>query len=91
MGSREIPKRYSDPSYQSAHDDTYAHPLDSDIPEVLPPGVSREEFENVLHRCAEALGENSTIFSGIGLKEFVDPYELPEEGFEKRVPSAAIW
>lgn len=91
MSSQQAPKRYSDPSYQAAHDDTYAHPLDSEIPEVLPPGVTREAFDNAMRRCAQVLGENSTVFTGRDRKDFVDPYELPEEGYEKRVPSAAIW
>lgn len=91
MGSPKNPKRYSDASYQAAHDDTYAHPLHSDIPEVLPPGVSRQDFDSAMRSCAEVLGETSTIFAGRDLKEFVDPYDLPEEGCEKRVPGAAIW
>lgn len=91
MNLQNTLKRYSLPSYQAAHDDTYAHPLDPEIPEVLPPGVTRQEFDNALRRCAEVLGKDSTIFTGRDRHEFVDPYDLPEEGCEKKIPGAAIW
>lgn len=91
MGSQRSPKRYSDPNYQAAHDDTYAHPLDSEIPDVLPPGVTRQELDDAINECSKVLGGKSTILVGKDRKEFVDPYDLPEEGYEKRIPSAAIW
>lgn len=91
MSSPRTPLRYPDPRYQAEHDETYAHPLDSEIPEVLPPGVTRQEFDDAMTKCAQVLGENSTIFTGSGRKEFVDPYHLPEGGHGRRIPSAAIW
>lgn len=91
MASQENPQRYSDPDYQAAHNETYAHPLDSDIPEVLPPSITRQEFDDAMRKCAEALGKGSTIFTGADRKEFIDPYDLPEEGRERRIPSAAVW
>lgn len=84
-------KRYADPSYQAAHDDTYAHPLNSEIPEVFPPDITRLEFDNAMSKCSQVIGRNSTIFRGPDRKDFVDPYDLPEEDCERRIPGAAIW
>lgn len=85
------PKRYTDPSYQAAHDDTYAHPLDPEIPRVLPPGVTRQQFDDALQNCQKLLGSSSSVYTGQELKDFVDPYELPEEGHGKKTAGAAIW
>lgn len=92
MSSRTpTPKRYADPHYQAAHDDTYWHPLDREIPSVLPPGISREKFDDALRQCEQVIGPSSSVYTGQDLKDFVDPYDLPEEGHERKVPGAAIW
>lgn len=87
--ARPVP-RYSDPIYQSAHDDTFSKPVVKEIETVLPPGVSQADFDGALREFREALGENG-VFAGSGLKEYVDPYEIPESGKPRNVPSAAVW
>lgn len=91
MGSQGPALRYTDPSYQAAHDNTYAHPLVPDIPSVLPPAVTQAQFDTALDDVAHILGENSTLYTGRDLRDFIDPYDLPEEGLERKVPGAAIW
>lgn len=82
--------RYADPEYQAAHDATFSNPLTKEIPSVLPPGVSSKEFETALSQLAEALGEDS-VYKGEKLKDYVDPYEIPEGGHERNIPGAAVW
>ncbi len=82
--------RYADPTYQSAHDETFAKPVVKDIETVLPPGVSQRSFDSALSEFKEVLGEDA-IFVGSDLKEYVDPYEIPESGHERNIPSAAVW
>lgn len=88
MAPQQTP-RYADPIYQKAHDETYSKPVIKEIPAVLPPGVSRGEFDNALDQLTSALGENA-VFRGEGLKEYVDPYEVPERG-SRNIPGAAVW
>lgn len=85
------PARYADPSYQAAHDDTYRYPLNPEIPRVLPPGINAQQFDEALYKCKQVVGSSSSVYTGKDLKDFVDPYDLPEEGYERKVPSAAIW
>lgn len=82
--------RYADPVYQNAHDDTFSQPVVKGIPAVLPPGVSQEDFDKALDQIASALGEHA-VFRGENLKEYVDPYEIPESGRERNIPGAAVW
>lgn len=82
--------RYADPVYQTAHDDTFSKPVVKGVPAVLPPGVSRKDFDTALDRIAKALGEPA-VFRGERLKEYVDPYEIPESGYERNLPGAAVW
>lgn len=92
MSAINLPKKYDDTGYQAAHDDTYAHPLNpKPVERVLPPGVDRRAFDLALEECARSLGQGSALYVGNDLKDYVDPYELPEEGHEKRIPGAAIW
>lgn len=86
----EVPPKYADPLYQTAHDEAFSKPLFAKIEAVLPPGVSSEDFDRALEQLVEALGKDA-IFSGDGLKDYVDPYEIPESGHERSVPSAAVW
>lgn len=82
--------KYADPLYQTAHDEAFSKPLFEKIQVVLPPDVAEEEFALVLEKLIEALG-NDAVFSGQGLRDYVDPYEIPESGHERSVPSAAVW
>lgn len=81
---------YADPIYQSAHDETFANPVIKDIETVLPPEVSQGDFDTAIKEFKEVLGQD-TVFTGSDLKEYVDPYEIPESGKERNVPSAAVW
>lgn len=82
--------RYADPEYQAAHDDTFSQPVVKGIPVALPPGVSREDFDKALDQISAVLGEDA-IFRGERLKEYIDPYEIPEGGHERNIPGAAVW
>lgn len=82
--------RYADPVYQTAHDETYKFPLVKGIPSVLPPGISQEELDKALAELVAALGEHA-LFKGERLTEYIDPYEIPESGHGRNVPSAAVW
>ncbi|KAI1642664.1 putative vanilly-alcohol oxidase [Daldinia loculata] len=80
--------KYSDPLYQTAHEEAFSKPLVAKIETVLPPDVSQEDFASALEQIVAALG-NDAVFTGDGLKDYVDPYEIPEAGHERSVPSAA--
>lgn len=82
--------KYSDPLYQTAHEEAFSKPLVAKIETVLPPDVSQEDFASALEQIVAALG-NDAVFTGDGLKDYVDPYEIPEAGHERSVPSAAAW
>lgn len=82
--------RYADPVYQTAHDQAFSKPIIAGIPAVLPPGVTRKDFDKALDQISAALGEEA-VFRGDRLKEYVDPYEIPEDGQERRIPGAAVW
>ena len=56
----------------------------------MPPGVSQEDLNRALEELKGALGSDS-VFNGSDLKEYVDPYEIPEAGKERKLPSAAVW
>lgn len=82
--------RYADPVYQNAHDTTFSTPVLKGIPATLPPGVSQEDFDKALDQIASTLGDHA-VFRGEKLKEYVDPYEIPEGGHERNIPGAAVW
>lgn len=82
--------RYTDNLYQSAHDECFSKPLIQGIESVLPPGLSQEDFSRALEELTQALGADA-VFSGSALKEYVDPYEIPEAGKERKLPGAAVW
>lgn len=82
--------RYADPVYQTAHDQTFSQPVVKGIPAVLPPGVSASDFDKALSQISAVLGEDA-IFRDERLKEYIDPYEIPEGGHERNIPGAAVW
>lgn len=90
MVAQEQAPRYADPVYQTAHDETYNTPIVKGIPSVLPPGISQEELDKAISELVAGLGEHA-VFTGEKLKEYVDPYEIPESGHERNIPSAAVW
>lgn len=90
MVAQQQAPRYADPVYQTAHDETYNTPIVKGIPFVLPPGVSKAEFDKAIAELAAGLGQHA-VFTGEALKEYVDPYEIPESGHGRNIPSAAVW
>ena len=82
--------RYQDSEYQATHDELFSHPLTRNIELVLPPEVSKEDFDAALQGFTEAVGKDAVV-TGNGLKDYVDPYEIPEVSGGKKVPSAAVW
>ncbi|KAI0004717.1 putative vanilly-alcohol oxidase [Xylariaceae sp. FL0662B] len=88
MASSNAPK-YAEAQYQAAHEEVFSKPLSATIKKVLPPGVSQEDFDLALGRIVEVLGKDA-VFTGDDLKEYVDPYEIPEADHERHLPSAAL-
>ncbi|KAI1374334.1 putative vanilly-alcohol oxidase [Hypoxylon crocopeplum] len=88
MATNGLPK-YADPIYQTAHDEAFSKPLFETIQIVLPPDVSQEDFSLAIEKLEGALGKDA-VFTGQDLKEYVDPYEIPESSQERNVPSAAV-
>ncbi|KAI6082853.1 putative vanilly-alcohol oxidase [Hypoxylon rubiginosum] len=88
MAKNALP-RYTDPLYQTAHDEAFSKPLFAKVETVLPPDVRPEEFALALEQIVVALGTDA-VFTGDDLKDYVDPYEIPESGHERNVPSAAV-
>ncbi|KAK4545293.1 hypothetical protein LTR36_003473 [Oleoguttula mirabilis] len=89
MASIIPPIRYKDLEYQQAHNDLYLG-LSQLAPEhVLPPGVSQQDFDRAISEWVAALGE-SAVFTGDALRDYLDPYEIPQPGVERKIPSAAV-
>ncbi len=86
----QAPPTYSDAVYQAAHDEVFANPVVSGIETVLPPGVSQANLDGAVEELAQCVGKEF-VFTGNNLKEYVDPYEIPESGHERKVPSGAVW
>ncbi len=80
---------YDDADYQRAQQDLFSHPVIAGLEPVLPPGVSKETFDQVLKELVDATAKDA-VYAGDDLKEYVDPYEIPEE-HERKIPSAAVW
>ncbi|KAH9903843.1 glycolate oxidase [Xylariomycetidae sp. FL2044] len=93
-----LPPRYADPTYQEAHDAIFSRPLvdddddDDETTLVLPPGgvVSREEFARAVGELVSELGHSAVFTTRRDLREYVDPYDIPEAGHVRSVPSAAV-
>ena len=77
MATTEYPLRYEDPEYQKSHRAVYSHSLLAPLQQVLPPGLSQQDFETAVNELVEAVGKES-VFIGKALEEYVDPYELWE-------------
>lgn len=91
MAASQPKPRYADAEYLAAHNDIYSHPLVEGIQTVLPPNVNQDEFNRALEEFTVAVGGANAVFSGQNLKEYVDPYEIPESGHGSNIPSAAVW
>jgi hypothetical protein len=85
-----LPPAYADATYQTAHEDVFSTPLTGKIETVLPPGVSQEDFTQAIEKTIGLLGKDA-VFTGDDLKYYVDPYDIPEAGEVRNIPSAAVW
>lgn len=85
-----LPPAYADATYQTAHEEVYSTPLTEAIELVLPPGVSQDDFSQALEKVIGVLGKDA-VFTGDDLKYYVDPYDIPEAGELRNIPSAAVW
>ena len=92
MGSIDLKNaiRYQDPEYQENHRNLFLGNLLSPLENVLPPGVSQQEFDRAFAEFQNAVGQDHA-FRGQALEEYVDPYELWEKEGKRRMPSAAVW
>ncbi|KAL2839391.1 hypothetical protein BJY01DRAFT_250487 [Aspergillus pseudoustus] len=82
-------KTYFDPEYEAAHRQTFAAPK-TEIPAVLPIGVTQATFETAIKQLISALAVSS-VFVGDALAHYVDPYDVYEDDqSRRRVPSAAV-
>jgi FAD/FMN-containing dehydrogenase len=88
MATAHAIPRYADQLSQTAHDNLFKTLLEPNVKPVLPPGLSQAEFDNALKELGDAIGEGA-LFTGSRIKEYVDPYEIPEGGHGQRVPCAA--
>ncbi|KAI0533964.1 glycolate oxidase [Xylaria digitata] len=84
-----LPPAYADSTYQTAHEDVYSTPLTATIELVLPPGVSQDDFAQAIEKATKVLGKDS-VFTGDDLKYYIDPYDIPEAGTARNIPSAAV-
>ncbi|KAJ3571026.1 hypothetical protein NPX13_g5522 [Xylaria arbuscula] len=84
-----LPPAYADPTYQTAHEEVFSKPLTKEIETVLPPSVSKDDFARAIKKATEVLGKDS-VFTGDDLKYYIDPYDIPEVGRVRNIPSAAV-
>lgn len=90
MATTTPPVRYEDLEVQQAHSDLYLNSPKRPLYPVLPPGVSKEQFDKAVHEFVTALGSEN-VFAGEALYDYMDPYEIEEAGIERKIPSAAVW
>jgi len=85
-----FPIQYTDPEYQKVHSNLFTHTLTRPLVDILPPGVTQEDFTDAINKFKDALGAEY-VFTGKSLVEYIDPYELQEETSHRKVPSGAVW
>ncbi|KAJ1329849.1 4-cresol dehydrogenase (hydroxylating) flavoprotein subunit [Microdochium nivale] len=81
---------YTSSEYEDAHRATFALPTANPIKQVLPPGLTRAQFDEAVQDLVCAVGKGA-VFVGEALAHYVDPYEVyvQDEG-RRKVPSAAV-
>lgn len=84
-----IPAQYQDPLYQQAHAKTFLEAGTPPVPQIYPPGVSEVDFKRAIEEFRSVVGATEVV-TGDRLVEYVDPYELEEEGPNRKLPSAAV-
>lgn len=90
MASTTAPIRYEDPEVQQAHSDQYLNSPERPLYPVMPPGVGKDEFDKAMQAFNYVLGSEN-VFAGEALNDYIDPYEIVEDGEERNIPSAAVW
>ena len=90
VGSSQNPVKYTDLEYQDTHHAIFHDSLIQPLESVLPPGISRQEFEQTLAELVEAVGKEFVLVNE-ALLEYIDPYELRETEGQRKAPSAAVW
>lgn len=80
---------YVDAEYQSTHYNLFKDSITVPLRSVLPPGITREDFNTAIRKYINVVGEEQ-VYQGDGLAEYIDPYELHEAEGTRRMPSAAV-
>jgi hypothetical protein len=80
---------YLDAEYQSTHYNLFKDSITVPLKSVLPPGVTRNDFDKALQQYRDVVGDDQ-VYQGDGLTEYIDPYELHEAEGTRRMPSAAV-
>jgi hypothetical protein len=63
---------YLDKEYQSTHYNLFKDSITVPLKSVLPPGVTREDFDKAVQGYKEVVGEDQ-VYQGDGLTEYIDP------------------
>jgi len=91
MVATDFPIRYEDPIYQQTHRQLFSESLTAPLEQVLPPGVTKVDFDRVIQEFEAALGKGS-VYKGQSMEDYIDPYELDEAAGKRKIPSAApVW
>lgn len=85
-----FPMRYKDPEYQKTHFNLFSESLTRPLEKVLPPGVTQADFDAAVASLKQAVGPEH-VMTGESLVEYIDPYELFEDPFRRKIPSGAVW
>jgi hypothetical protein len=80
---------YLDKTYQSTHHNLFRNSITTPLEPVLPPGVSKENFNTAIRRFKDVVGDDQ-VYQDDALAEYIDPYELHEAEGKRKMPSAAV-
>lgn len=80
---------YLNEEYQSTHYNLFKESITSPLRQILPPGVTKDDFEAAIKKYQNAVGEDQVLQTE-DLVEYIDPYELREGEGERKMPSAAV-
>ncbi|CAK7212894.1 hypothetical protein SCUCBS95973_001615 [Sporothrix curviconia] len=90
MADTPGPIFYADKAVQAQHDALFRGSAQRDVPETLPPGVSRPAWEAALRAFRDIVGADG-VHTGAALVNYTDPFELWQDTDRRHVPSAALW
>jgi hypothetical protein len=63
---------YLDEEYQSTHYNLFKDSITVPLKSVLPPGVTRQDFEKAIQQYKGVVGDDQ-VYQGDGLTEYIDP------------------